>query len=123
MTTFDALMEKPLNPDFTFRHVSVHVVHILARLMAKKAVQEQLRNEGVRPLYVLPREINERARAYLRDHPEVWREAIAMAHRVDDREGKRKERLRLRRKELAQLRKSRHVATSDHAKTGTHNAG
>ena len=112
-------MDKPLNPDFEFKHIGVCAVHILAQLMAKKAVQEQLRNEGVRALHVLPREINERARAYLAQHPEVWKEAITMAHRVDEKEGKRKERQRLRRKELAQLRKSRSVYTSGNANAGT----
>jgi len=102
-------MDKPLNPDFEFKHIGVCAVHILARLMAKKAVRAQLRNEGINALHVIPKEINERASAYLAQHPEVWKEAIAMAHRVDEKEARRKERLRLRRKELAQLRKSRSV--------------
>jgi hypothetical protein len=104
-------MEKPLNPDYEFQHIGVHAVHILVRLMAKDAVRAQLRNEGINARFALPRELNEKARAYLRDHPEVWKEAIAMAHRIDEKEGKRKERLRLRRKELAQLRKSPSVTT------------
>ena len=99
-------MDKPPNPDYEFQHIGVCAVHILARLMAKKAVQEQLHNAGVRALYVRPSEINERARAYLHEHPEIWREAITMAHRIDYKEGQRKERLRLRRAELRQLRKS-----------------
>jgi hypothetical protein len=86
--------------------------------MAKKAVALALRNEGINALYVLPRVINEKARAYLAQHPEVWKEAIAMAHRVDEKEGQRKERQRLRRKELAQLRKSRPVAYTGSAKSG-----
>ena len=39
---------KPVNPDLTFKHISVHVVHILARMIAKEAIKAQLRNEGVR---------------------------------------------------------------------------
>src|SRR6516165_2372825 len=87
-------------PD-TFTHISVHMVHVLARLRAKRLVQEQLRNEGVRLSLVPPREINERATAYLRDHVEVWKEAIARAHKLDEMEGQRKDRQRLRREQLA----------------------
>ena len=97
-------MNKPLNPDFEFKHISVHVIHILARLMAKRLVQEKLRAEGVRLTYVKPRVINELATTYLAQHPEVFREAITMAHRIDYKEGRRKERLRLRREELRQRR-------------------
>jgi hypothetical protein len=88
---------------YTFKHISVHMVRILARMAAKKAVQEQLRSEGVRLTLVSPREINERATTYLHDHPEVWREALARAHQIDEAEGQRKEKRRLRRSELARL--------------------
>jgi hypothetical protein len=87
--------------------------------MAKKAVQEQLREEGINALYVKPRDINEKATVYLRDHPEVWKQAITMAHRIDEKEGKRKEKQRLRRAELRQLRNSRHVTYTDNARAGT----
>jgi hypothetical protein len=30
---------KPLNPDLTFTHISVHCVHILARYMAREEVR------------------------------------------------------------------------------------
>ena len=96
-------MNKPLNPDFEFKHISVHVIHILARLMAKRLVQEQLRKEGRRLTYVKPREVQELATAYLAQHPEVWREAIAKAHKLDEMEGQKKERRKLRREELARL--------------------
>jgi hypothetical protein len=91
--------------------------------MAKDKVREQLRNEAINAQFVLPRELNERATVYLRDHVEVWKEAIAMAHRLDDKEGKRKERQRLRRKELAQLRKSPSVVLSGSANPGTDKSG
>ena len=104
----------PLNPTLTFKHISVHMVHILARLQAKRLVQEQLRNAGVRLTLVPPREVNERATAYLHDHPEIWREALARAHLIDDAEGQRKEKRKLRRAQLALLRRS--VSQSDHAK-------
>jgi len=64
----NSLPLKPLNPDLEFQHISCHVIHILARLMAKKLVAEQLKNEGVNAQFVLPRELNEKATAYLRDH-------------------------------------------------------
>jgi hypothetical protein len=94
----------PLDPDFEFKHISVHVIHILARMMAREAVRAQLRAEGVRARFVLPREINERATTYLAQHPEVWKEAIARAHRLDDAEGQRKARQKLRREELRRRR-------------------
>jgi hypothetical protein len=70
---------------------------------AKRLVQEQLRAEGIRLSLVPPREVQERATAYLRDHPEVWKEAIAKAHRLDEMEGQRKEKRKLRREQLARL--------------------
>jgi hypothetical protein len=96
-------MTKPLDPSLTFQHISVHVIHILARMMAREAVTAKLRDEGVRVSLVPPREINERATAYLHDHPQVWKEALARAHRLDDAEGQRKERQKLRREQLARL--------------------
>src|SRR5262249_554471 len=95
---------KPLNPDFELRHISVHAIWLLARLMAKDDIRAQLRNEGVNPQHVLPRDINDRATAYLRDHVEVWKSAIQMAHRIDYKEGQRKARLKQRREELRQRR-------------------
>jgi len=87
----------PLNPTLTFTHISVHMVHILARMAAKNAVKQELRDQGVRVTLVPPRDINDLATVYLRDHPEVWKEALARAHRLDDAEGQRKEKRRLRR--------------------------
>jgi len=54
---------KPLNPSLTFKHISVHMVHILARLQAKRLVQDQLRSEGVRLSLVSPR---------ARDWASIW---------------------------------------------------
>jgi len=45
----------------TFQPVSASAVHVLARLSARKAVQEQLRSEGVRVSLVKPAEISARA--------------------------------------------------------------
>jgi hypothetical protein len=93
----------PLNPTLTFRHISAHCVHVLARMIAKRAVQAQLRADGVRVQGVPPWQISELATTYLAQHPEVWREALAMAHRIDDAERERKARQKLRRQELAKL--------------------
>ena len=93
----------PLNPTLTFRHVPVHIIHRLARLMAREAIKEQLRNEGFRARYALPWEIIERATEYLAQHPEVCREALTRAHLIDEAEGQRKDRQRLRWLQLARL--------------------
>jgi hypothetical protein len=114
-------MDKPL--PHTFKHIGVHVIHILARLIAKDAIRAQLREEGVNAQHVRPVEINKRARTYLAQHPDTWREALAMAHRIDEKRGQKKARLKLRRQELARLRKSRSVPYTDNAKSGTDNAG
>src|SRR6516165_8432550 len=100
----------------TFKHIFVHMIHILARLQTKRLVQDQLRAEGVRVSLVPPREVQERATAYLAQHPEVWREAIARAHLIDEAEGQKKARQKLRREQLARLR--RHVSQTDHAESG-----
>src|SRR5262249_54547066 len=74
----------------TFKHISVHMVHILARLAAKRAVQQQLRDEGVRVSLVPPPEVSEQATAYVHNHPEVRTETMARAHLIDEQEGQRK---------------------------------
>jgi hypothetical protein len=94
---------KPLNPDLEFKNISSQVIWMLARMMAKDAIRAQLRNEGIDVRFVLPRDINERATKYLAQHPEVWKEAITLTHRIDDKRGQRK----ARQKELRQLRQRR----------------
>jgi hypothetical protein len=66
----------------TFQPISASAVHVLARLAAKKAVQEQLRAEGVRVSLVKPAEISARANEYLSQHPELYREARERAQRL-----------------------------------------
>jgi len=66
----------------TFQPVSASAVAILARLAAKRAVQEQLRAEGVRVSLVKPAELSVKAQAYLQSHPELYREAKARALRL-----------------------------------------
>jgi hypothetical protein len=57
----------------------------LARLAAKRAVQDQLRAQGVRVSLVLPAEIMRRAREYLDAHPAIYQQALERARRIDPR--------------------------------------
>jgi hypothetical protein len=66
----------------TFLPVSASAVHVLARLAARKAITEQLRNEGVRVSLVKPAEVSARAQVYLANHPELYREALERAQRL-----------------------------------------
>jgi hypothetical protein len=66
----------------TFAPISALAVHVLARLAARKAVQEELRSEGVRVSLVKPAEISVRANEYLSQHPELYREALERAQRL-----------------------------------------
>ena len=50
----------------SFSHIGNHAINVLARLAAKKAVQEQLRPDGVRVTLVRPAEISAKAQVYER---------------------------------------------------------
>ncbi len=52
-------------------HSANHAINYLARSAARNAVKEQMRDAGIRLTIVPPREINEKAQAYLSDHPEL----------------------------------------------------
>ena len=65
-----------------FQPISVSAVHVLARLAARRAVQEELRSQGVRVSLVKPSEISAKAQSYLADHPELYREALERAQRL-----------------------------------------
>ena len=65
-----------------FKLVGVSAVKVLARLAAKKAVQEQLRAQGVRVSLVKPADISAKAQAFLADHPELYAEALERAQRM-----------------------------------------
>jgi hypothetical protein len=69
-------------PQSTFQPVSASAVHVLARMAARRAVQEQLRADGVRVSLVKPAEISAKAQVYLADHPELYREALERAQRL-----------------------------------------
>jgi hypothetical protein len=66
----------------TFQPISASAVHVLARMAARRAVQEELRSEGVRVTLVKPSEISARAQVYLADHAELYREALERAQRL-----------------------------------------
>jgi hypothetical protein len=65
-------------------------VHVLARLAARKAAQEQLRAEGVRVSLVRPAEISAKAQVYLSQHPELYQEALERAQRLGMYEKRRR---------------------------------
>ena len=56
----------------SFEHISISAVKVLARLAAKKAVQAELKDKGVRVTLVRPAEINAQATIYLANHPELY---------------------------------------------------
>jgi hypothetical protein len=58
---------------------STLAVHVLARIAARKLVQEQLREQGVRVSLVRPAEIAAQAKAYLKANPHLHEEAIQRA--------------------------------------------
>jgi hypothetical protein len=65
-----------------FQPISRSAICILARLAAKKAVTEELRNQGVRVTLVRPAEITAKAIEYLPIHPELYDEARERAQRI-----------------------------------------
>jgi hypothetical protein len=83
----DSLTQSTLD---TFQPISASAVHVLARLAARKAVQEELRSQGVRVSLVPPAEISARAQVYLADHPELYREAYERAQRMGMYEKRRR---------------------------------
>jgi hypothetical protein len=54
----------------------------LARLAAKRAVQDELRAQGVRVSLVPYAEIMRQAREYLASHPELYQLALERAHKL-----------------------------------------
>jgi hypothetical protein len=66
----------------TFQPISATAVHVLARMAARRAVQEELRSQGVRVSLVRPAEISAKAQVYLADHPELYGEAYERAQRM-----------------------------------------
>jgi hypothetical protein len=63
-------------------HSANHAINYCARSIAKNAVKEQLRAQGVRVTLVRPAEITERAKTYLEQHPELYQQALERALRM-----------------------------------------
>jgi len=66
----------------SFKPIGTYAIAILARLAAKNAVKDQLRADGVRVSLVPPREITEKARAYLDANPRLYDEALERAKQM-----------------------------------------
>ena len=76
-------------------------VGICAIVIARRAVEQQLRDQAVRVSLVPPREINERATAYIATHPEIWALAVERARKIEEAEEARKARRRKARKAVS----------------------
>jgi hypothetical protein len=61
-------------------------------MAARRAVQEELRSQGVRVSLVKPAEISAKAQVYLADHPELYRQALERAQRLGMYEKPRRKR-------------------------------
>jgi hypothetical protein len=66
----------------SFKPVGTHAIGILARLAARNAVKQEIRDQGARPSLVKPAEISERARAYLDANPHLYEEALQRAWKL-----------------------------------------
>jgi hypothetical protein len=66
----------------SFKPVGNQAIHVLARLAAKRAVQDELRAAGVRVTLVKPADIAAQAKVYLEQHPELWVLARERARRM-----------------------------------------
>jgi hypothetical protein len=69
-------MAKPFKP------IGTHAVKVLARLAARNAIKQQLRDQGVRVTLVPVHEIEEKAREYLANHPELYVQARERARKM-----------------------------------------
>jgi hypothetical protein len=70
------LMAKPFKP------IGAVAITVLARIAAKKAVQEQLKAQGLRVALVKPADLAEQAKAYLDANPHLYEEALQRAKRM-----------------------------------------
>jgi hypothetical protein len=66
----------------SFSPIGISAVKTLARLAAKRAVQDNLRAQGVRVSLVPPAEIMRLAAEYLAKHPELYQLALERAQRM-----------------------------------------
>ena len=63
-------------------------------------VEQELRSEGVRVTLVKPAEINQRATAYIAQHPEIWTLALERARQIEEAEEAHKAARRKKRKPI-----------------------
>lgn len=63
-------------------HSAHHAINWCARSIAKNAVKEHLRDQGVRVTLVSPARIAEQAKVYLEQHPELYQQALERAKRL-----------------------------------------
>jgi hypothetical protein len=75
---------RSLSPKQIRERAQLHrqAVMILARLAAKRAVQDQLRANGVRVSLVPPAQVMRQAGEYLASHPELYQLALERAHKL-----------------------------------------
>ena len=66
----------------SFKLIGSHAVVILARLAAKNAIKQQLRDAGLRLTLIPPKDISAKAQRYLDDHPELYQQAFERAKRM-----------------------------------------
>jgi hypothetical protein len=62
--------------------IGISAVKVLARLAAKRAVQDNLRAQGVRVSLFPIAEIMRQAGEYLAAHPELYQQALERAHKL-----------------------------------------
>jgi hypothetical protein len=63
-------------------HSANRAINYCARSIAKNAVKELLRADGVRVSLVPTREIEERPKTYLAAHPELYQQALERARQM-----------------------------------------
>jgi hypothetical protein len=75
---------RSLSPKQILERTQQHrqAVMLFARLAAKRAVQAQLRAQGVRVLLVPPAEVMRQAGEYLANHPELYQLALERARKL-----------------------------------------
>ena len=75
---------RSLSPKQILERVRLHrqAVMVLARLAAKRAVQDELRAQGVRVTTYPHAEVMRRAGEYLANHPELYQLAFERAHKL-----------------------------------------
>jgi len=75
---------RSLSPKQILKRAQQHrqAVMVFARLAAKRAVQDQLRSQGVRVSLVPPAEVMRQTGEYLASHPELYQQALERAKRM-----------------------------------------